>query len=95
MAFAVMDVLRSELGLDVPDDVSVIGFDDVPVASWSAYDLTTLRQPLNRMIAATVAALNTQLEQGVDAQRTILPTEFKRRGSARLPKDWSAEDAGF
>lgn len=34
MAFAVMDVLRFELGLKVPDDISVVGFDDVPPAAW-------------------------------------------------------------
>jgi LacI family transcriptional regulator len=57
MAFAVMDCLRGELGLSVPHDVSVIGFDDVPIAAWPAYSLTTFRQPVNQMVAETVATL--------------------------------------
>ncbi len=51
MAFAVMDVLRFELGLTVPQDVSVVGYDDVALSAWSSYDLTTVRQPSNRMVA--------------------------------------------
>jgi LacI family transcriptional regulator len=57
MAFAVMDVLRFKLGLRVPEDISVAGFDDVPIAAWPAYDLTSYRQPINKMVAQTVAAL--------------------------------------
>ena len=55
MACAVMDELRGTLGLRVPEDVSVVGYDDVPLAAWGAYDLTTLRQPSNQMVEATVA----------------------------------------
>lgn len=62
MAFAVMDTLRFDLGLRVPDDVSVIGYDDVPLAAWPAYHLTTIRQPVNRMVDATVDALLTQID---------------------------------
>lgn len=62
MAFATMDVLRFELGLRVPEDVSVVGFDDVPLASWPAYDLTTFRQRVNRMVAETVATLMDRIE---------------------------------
>ena len=62
MAFAVMDTLRFELGLKVPADVSVIGYDDVPLSGWPAYDLTTIRQPVNRMVEATVEALLTQID---------------------------------
>ena len=61
MAFAVMDVLRFELGLRVPEDVSVVGFDDVPPAAWPAYNLTTYRQHVDQMVAETVAMLVAQI----------------------------------
>lgn len=57
MAFAVMDTLRFELGIKVPEQVSVVGYDDVPAAAWAAYDLTTVRQPTNRMVMATLDIL--------------------------------------
>jgi DNA-binding LacI/PurR family transcriptional regulator len=62
MAFAVMDVLRFELGLRIPEDVSVVGFDDVPPAAWPAYNLTTFRQRVNRMVAETVFTLIDRIE---------------------------------
>ena len=89
MAFAVLDTLRHELGLRVPQDVSVVGYDDVPMAAWPAYGLTTLRQPVNRMVEATVAALLNQIEGGSSA-----PTKVKINGplmvrtSARIPEGW-------
>lgn len=61
MAFAVMDVLRYECGLSVPGDISVIGYDDVPVAGWPAYNLTTVRQPADEMVAETVSLLLKQI----------------------------------
>jgi DNA-binding LacI/PurR family transcriptional regulator len=61
MAFAVMDVLRYECGLSVPGNISVIGYDDVPVAGWPAYNLTTVRQPADEMVAETVSLLLKQI----------------------------------
>ncbi len=63
MAFAVIDVLRDELGLSVPEDVAVVGYDDVPAAAWAAYKLTTVRQPANRMVDETIAVLMAQINQ--------------------------------
>ncbi|MGB1156661.1 MAG: LacI family DNA-binding transcriptional regulator [Alphaproteobacteria bacterium] len=63
MAFFVLDVLRSELGLRVPEDVAVVGYDDVPPAAWPAYDLTTVRQRANLMVQETVETLIQQIEQ--------------------------------
>lgn len=87
MALAVMDVLRSDLGLSVPGDVSVVGYDDVPMAGWPAYDLTTLRQPTRRMVAATVEELLAKLDTPTRAARRIeIAGPLVVRGSARLPK---------
>ena len=85
MAFAVMDALRSELGLRVPDDVAVAGFDDVPIAAWPAYDLTSYRQPIERMVARTVELLLTRIgDAELPAERTRLAGELILRGSTRV-----------
>ncbi len=87
MAFAVMDVIRNELHLNIPGDVSVVGYDDVPQASWGAYDLTTVEQPGEAMIDATVEILIDQID-GTSAKRraAVLPARLIVRGSSKLPK---------
>jgi DNA-binding LacI/PurR family transcriptional regulator len=55
-AFGVLQALR-DLGLRAPDDLSVVGFDDVPVAAWAAPPLTTVRQPLAAMAATAFRML--------------------------------------
>lgn len=90
MAFAVMDELRSGLGLRVPEDVSVVGYDDVPLAAWPAYDLTTLRQPSNRMVEATVDLLMERIETPEATPRKLaIGGPLVLRGSARVPEGWS------
>lgn len=58
IAFGVMDHAWSSAGLKIPDDLKVIGFDDVPEASWLAYRLTTFRQDPTPIAAAVVAMLD-------------------------------------
>ncbi len=88
MAIAVMDVLRFELGLDVPRDVSVVGYDDVPPAAWPAYALTTVRQPADRMVAETVGILLDQIANPrIPARRVVIEAQLVLRRSARLPKE--------
>ena len=83
MAFAVMDVLRFELGLRVPEDVSVAGFDDVPPAAWPAYALTTYRQDVARMVDETVAILTDPAGGPVSSRRVVLDGSLVIRGSTR------------
>ena len=56
VAIGILDALR-QLGRRVPEDVSVIGFDDIQEAARLAYQLTTIRQPLERMIADALSVL--------------------------------------
>ncbi len=89
MAMAVMDTLRFELGLNVPDDVSVVGYDDVAVAAWPTYDLTTVRQPANRMVAETVDILLSKIENSdLGPRRVEIDGPLVIRGSARIPEGW-------
>lgn len=47
-ALGVLEAVR-ELGFRVPDDLSLVGYDDIPLAKWVSPRLTTVRQPLRRM----------------------------------------------
>ncbi|WP_102107932.1 LacI family DNA-binding transcriptional regulator [Oceaniglobus roseus] len=84
MAFAVMDAIRFKLGLRIPEDVAVAGFDDTPIAAWPAYDLTSYRQPLDRMIAQTVETLLRRIDDRDAApERVVLDGALIVRRSSR------------
>ena len=89
MAIAAMDVLRHELGLRVPAEVSVVSFDDVPQAAWPSYGLTTVRQSAARMVEATVEALMARIEAGDEAPRRVeIEGSLIVRSSARIPEGY-------
>lgn len=82
MAFACMDVLRYEFGLSIPRDVSVVGFDDVPLAAWPSYDLTTVSQPVGTMADQAIEMLVGQIENGpTTGQRIAIDGSLIVRGS--------------
>ncbi len=90
MAFAVLDTLRFELGLKVPEEVSVVGYDDVPLASWPAYNLTSLRQPANQMVRQTVDLLLTMIDEPTtQAKQVQIEGPLVVRGTARIPEGWN------
>jgi DNA-binding LacI/PurR family transcriptional regulator len=57
LAMGTIDAVRYELGLRVPEDIAVTGFDDVPQAAGPHYQLTSFRQPLTDMANALVEVL--------------------------------------
>jgi DNA-binding LacI/PurR family transcriptional regulator len=83
MAFRVIDALRYDLGLRVPADVSVIGFDDVPTASWPTFDLTTVRQDVDTLVVATVEALLARIDHREVPPLTYLECSLVLRGTTR------------
>ncbi len=92
MAMAVMECLRHEFNLSIPDDVSIVGYDDVELASWPSFDLTTIRQASNRMVTNTVQILMDCIEEGkTRPQKVEIEGPLIIRGSARVPKGWNNE----
>jgi LacI family transcriptional regulator len=80
-AFGAMDAAR-ECGLRIPDDISIIGFDDIPQASFVYPKLTTVRQPLEQMGQVAVKMLLEQIEdQSRPPQRVALATQLVIRDS--------------
>ncbi|MER6007641.1 LacI family DNA-binding transcriptional regulator [Nonomuraea angiospora] len=75
-----------ELGLRIPGDLSVVGFDDLPSVQWAVPPLTTVRQPLTEM-AATATAMLMKLAQGepLAQTRVELGTELIVRASTAPP----------
>lgn len=85
MALGAIEALRRR-GLRVPEDMSVVGFDDLPEVRWSAPPLTTVRQPLAEMgkLAARTVLRLTRGEQP-DSPRVELGTELVVRASTAPP----------
>ncbi|MCP5261569.1 MAG: LacI family DNA-binding transcriptional regulator [Rhodoferax sp.] len=82
MAIAVMDTLRIELGLRIPQDVSVVGFDDVKQASWGSYQLSSVVQDADAMIEATAGLLMEEMDGANQNRAVVLPTRLVLRASS-------------
>ena len=84
MAVGTMQICL-ENGVSVPGDISVIGFDDNPLAlNYSPIPLTTIRQPLHKMAVLATQILNEIIQKKIKAnKRIVLPTELVERGSCR------------
>lgn len=72
-AFGCMDALRHDLGLRVPGDVNIIGFDDIAQARWKSYDLTTVRLDLAQRVRALIRLILRRLAEpdAVPIEETI------------------------
>jgi DNA-binding LacI/PurR family transcriptional regulator len=75
MALGTIDGLRFDLGMKVPEQVSVVGFDDVAMACWPSHSLTTYRHPTQRMAQATV-----ELIKEIDVNPSLTPVAVRVPG---------------
>lgn len=84
MALGALDAAAS-LGLRVPEDVSVAGFDNVPQAAWHAYQLTTIAQPIEQLLDATLRILKERLDDQRHSQPSheLIPGSLIMRGTVR------------
>ncbi len=97
VALGIVDAARREFGLRIPEDLSVVGFDDIAMAAWPPYSLTTLRQPTAAMIATTVELVGklarrpSQKPQvtripGHLIERSTTTFRSEKQGAPNLPK---------
>jgi LacI family transcriptional regulator len=91
MALEVMTVAR-ERGIQIPRELSLIGFDDNPSGLYGPVALTTVRQPLVRMAQESVKELSAVISQKKKsaAKKIFLPTELVIRESCSPPASGKA-----
>ena len=85
MAIGAIDCARVHFGLNVPEDLSIVGFDGVAPAMWASYRLSTVRQPVRRMTEAAVSMLMERIEDPeLPPEVRIFAGKFIEGASARL-----------
>jgi len=83
LALGTIDAAR-EVGIAIPDKLSVVGFDDIPMAGWNAYSLTTVRLPVEEMIDATIQLALEQTGGASAPVATRFPGTLIQRKSSRV-----------
>ncbi len=78
-----MDAARAA-GLSIPDRICFLGFNDMSMAAWDAYDLTTIRQPVADIILASIRLVTGLAKHGaIQPSSTVLPCTLVERGTLR------------
>lgn len=81
LAFGALDAARHEFGLEVPTELGILGYDDVPIAAWPAYDLSTIQQPIEAIVDGAVHVFERlrKTPNLPDANTLIAPILIERR----------------
>jgi len=86
--FTSSDVIAAEIiyvctknNIRIPQDLKLVGFDDVRLASLTTPKITTIRQPIEQMCACAIDTLIRQADKGFLPSKTILPVTFVKRES--------------
>lgn len=83
-AVGVLDYLRNVAHKAVPEEISVVGFDDIPMAGHISYQLTTVRQPVEQMVDATISTILETLEKpGMKPVLKIVEGELIKRSTTK------------
>ncbi|WP_435945734.1 LacI family DNA-binding transcriptional regulator [Dryocola sp. BD586] len=86
MAIAALNVAAGERGMIPGQDISIVGFDNIAMAAWPLFDLTTYEQPLDAMVATAMDILQGNLAGAqTPVSNRVLEGRLIIRGSARKP----------
>ncbi|WP_299866677.1 LacI family DNA-binding transcriptional regulator [uncultured Roseobacter sp.] len=83
MAMGAMDAARFKFGLTLPEDLLIIGFDDIPQAAWPTYCLSTIRQGIGDTVAAIMEVIEAGGSDKMQMSRSVrtVPTTFVPRAT--------------
>ncbi|MTC59494.1 LacI family DNA-binding transcriptional regulator [Providencia rustigianii] len=85
LAMGLMDCCRQKLNLSIPQQLNVVGCDDIPMAAWQGYQLTTLAQPVNGIAQHVLALLEGIWMKSEDSPNMVrLAPELKVRESTKM-----------
>lgn len=83
MACGVVDRLSREFSVHAPQDIKIIGHDDIPQASWASYELTTIRQPCDLQARQAIDLLVSRMsDPEMDARVEYTPVSLIKRRTA-------------
>lgn len=81
-AMGFMDTARLQYGSRIPKDLAVIGFDDIPMANWDSFNLTTVRLPVNKMLDRMIDLIDRLLlDQTQISENIWIPCRLISRGT--------------
>ncbi|WP_425640329.1 LacI family DNA-binding transcriptional regulator [Agrobacterium radiobacter] len=80
LALGFMDAARLEMGRRVPEDISIVGFDDIPQAAWKSYQLTTIAQSFDALTEKVLTALDSDEPE---TRLQVVPVSMVERITAR------------
>jgi DNA-binding LacI/PurR family transcriptional regulator len=80
LALGLLDAARIEMQRRVPEDLSIVGFDDIPQASWKGYELTTVAQSFSALTDSVLAALGSEDQQ---TRLQVVPVTMIERKTVR------------
>jgi DNA-binding LacI/PurR family transcriptional regulator len=86
MALAAIDVARGEFGFDVGREVSIVGFDNIAMAAWPSFSLTTYTQSCDELVRQTVELVLKLMECPEDPEQRVVEGRLVVRGSTRPPQ---------
>ena len=83
LSIGVMSAIEKN-GLQVPDDIGLIGLNDMEIAGWQNIDLTTIHQPIGEIIKASVELITTMLDEPeIRPEARLFPCRIVERGTLK------------
>jgi len=83
LAIATLDSAR-DLGMRCPEDIGVLGFNDMAMASWGAYNLTTIKQPIKEMVVTAVDIIIERIKYpNLLTENRLLPCKAVERSTLK------------